>query len=152
MARSRHPRSAQPLKTKPAKRTASPAGRGGREQPQTPLHSGAFGPALLSGAKLSGATPLSRWPHSRFARRTSAPVSDHLRDLLDDDQVGGLLARIRAVGCLIGAAADVDPAQINAAGWLIEALAEKAQSRLREAVRRLPVSKTGRVRHRSGRR
>ncbi len=58
-------------------------------------------------------------------------------DLLDDDHVGGLLARIRAVGCLIGAAADVDPGQISTAGWLVEALAEAAQRRLRAAVRQL---------------
>ncbi len=69
----------------------------------------------------------------RGERRLPIPASE----LLDDTHVGGLLARIRAVGCLIGAAADVDPGQIRVAGWLVEALAEEAQTRLREAVRRL---------------
>ncbi len=67
------------------------------------------------------------------ARRRRAPMSD----LLDEDHVGGLLARIRAVGCLIGAAAEVDPVQVSVAGWLVEALAAEAQMRLREEVRRL---------------
>lgn len=70
------------------------------------------------------------------SRRVLAPTSE----LLDDDHVGGLLTRIRAVGSLIGAAADVDPAQISAAGWLVDTLAEEAQRRLRETVRQLERS------------
>lgn len=56
--------------------------------------------------------------------------------LLDDDHVGGLLGRIRAVGYLIGAVSEVDPAQLRAAGWLIESLADEAEARLKSAVQR----------------
>ncbi len=56
--------------------------------------------------------------------------------LLDDDHVGGLLGRIRAVAYLIGAVSEVDPAQLRAAGWLIESLADEAEARLKEAVQR----------------
>ncbi len=74
---------------------------------------------------------------SGHARRRRVPTAARPGDLLDDSHVGGLLTRIRAVGCLIGAAAAVDPVQVSVAGWLVEALAEEAQMRLREAVRRL---------------
>ncbi len=56
--------------------------------------------------------------------------------LLDDDHVGGLLGRIRAVAYLIGAVSEVDPAQLRAAGWLIESLADEAEARLKDTVQR----------------
>lgn len=55
--------------------------------------------------------------------------------LLDDDDVAGLLCRIRAVAYLIGAATDVEPTQVRTAGWLIESLADEAGARLRKALR-----------------
>lgn len=86
----------------------------------------------------------------RLDRRPLAPARhpgrdlnawSRLIDLLDDEHVGGLLARIRAVGCLIGAAADIDPAQVSAAGWLVESLAEEAQRRLTGAIMRVATGK-----------
>lgn len=54
--------------------------------------------------------------------------------LVDDDHLGGLLARIRAVAGLIGLADGADPAQVRTAAWLIEALADEAYTRLSAAV------------------
>ncbi len=73
-----------------------------------------------------------------IARRREGRRSDDRRDwnrLLDDDHVGGLLARIRAAAYLVGTAAEADPAQLRTAGWLIEALADEARIRLEAAVR-----------------
>lgn len=69
-------------------------------------------------------------------RRRGRPGACAHGCLLDDDHVGGLLGRIRAVAYLIGAASDVEPTQVRAAGWLIESLAEEAGTRLRKALRR----------------
>ncbi len=84
------------------------------------------------------------------ARHPGRAVGGHspLSELLNDDHVGGLLARIRAVGCLIGAAADIDPEQISAAGWLVEALADEAQRRLKDEIRRERSPKARPGRHR----
>ncbi len=74
-----------------------------------------------------------------ITRRRQGRHVEEQRDwnrLLDDDHVGGLLGRIRAAAHLIGTAAEADPAQLRAAGWLIEALADEAQARLRNEVRR----------------
>lgn len=63
-----------------------------------------------------------RDPHCRWNR------------LLDDDQIGGLLGRIRAVAYLIAVASDLDPGRVRATGWLLESLAEEAQGRLQATV------------------
>lgn len=84
-------------------------------------------------------------------RRRQGRRLDDRRDwnrLLDDDHVGGLLARIRAAAYLVGTAAEADPAQLRTAGWLIEALADEARVRLEAAVR----SRTGAAPASAGRR
>ncbi len=93
--------------------------------------------------------PLDR-THRVMPRHRGRDVSTprRLTPLLDDDHVGGLLTRIRAVGCLIGAASEVDPAQLSAAGWLVEALAEEAHARLKDEVDRQTIGKTARSRRR----
>ncbi len=89
-------------------------------------------------------------PHpDRRHQGADANTPERVDDLLSDDHVGGLLTRIRAVGCLIGTASEIaDPAQVSVAGWLVEALAEEAQMRLKDEVRRQASRKAAERDHR----